>query len=358
MINGLGMGNSTRCHAIIERLYERGVEIHVLTSGNGLLYFKDMKEVSSLIAMESFFYSVKQGRISGWQTLLSVGSLLRLARAKTAQLESFLSKILPDVAIIDSEYAIGPLLKRKIPIVGLNNSEVVVSEYLRAKDNPSSIRSHFWCIEFADYLFHKRVCSLVLSPSPLRTPPRHPKFKRIGLIVRRSLLEAIRREDLKPRVAPRDVQVIVFMLSGSIHAAAISFDRFHFPFHIDVVGRAGESQGNVVFHGRRMNNIDLLMKADVLVINGGYSAFSEAIALNKTTFVIPVPGHAEQMVNARLIRDLGYGFMASETNVMDQIHDMVVANQWMGLKDRRSDVGIDGATEAADEIVSLLENRT
>lgn len=357
IINGLGMGNSTRCHAIMEHLHERGIRIHVLTSGNGLTYFQDKKEVTSLAPMESFFYAVKKGRISGWQTLLSLGSLRQRAHAKTEQIERQLLSFLPDVAVIDSEYTIRPLLKRNVPIIGLNNSETIVSEYLRAHDNPSTIRSHFWCVEFADYLFHKHFCKLVLSPSPLSTPTRHPRFKRIGLIIRRPLIEAIRNGRIKHRVKPRDIQHIIFMLSGSIHASAISLEQSHFPFRIDVVGRAGESSGNVTYHGRLMDNLDLLMKADALVINGGYSAVSEAMALAKPTFVVPVPGHAEQWVNARLVRNMGRGFIASETDVMNRIGSMVEANNWSGLAEEMTPVDIDGARQAADAIDEVIRER-
>ena len=54
LINGLGMGNSTRCHAIMQALAPRGHRLHVLTSGNGLTYFGDKPEVASLTAMEAF----------------------------------------------------------------------------------------------------------------------------------------------------------------------------------------------------------------------------------------------------------------------------------------------------------------
>ena len=48
VINGLGMGNSTRCHAVIEALVQAGWRVHVLTSGNGLAYFQDKACVASL----------------------------------------------------------------------------------------------------------------------------------------------------------------------------------------------------------------------------------------------------------------------------------------------------------------------
>ena len=56
VVNGLGLGNSTRCYAIIEHLHRAGVEIHVLTSGNGLFFFEDKPAVTSLAARDGFQY--------------------------------------------------------------------------------------------------------------------------------------------------------------------------------------------------------------------------------------------------------------------------------------------------------------
>jgi UDP:flavonoid glycosyltransferase YjiC (YdhE family) len=354
MINGLGMGNSTRCHAVIEHLAEAGCAIHVLTSGNGLSYFQDKSCVASLTPMESFFYSGKDGGISGWSTLKSIRRLARIARAKRTQLETLLEKIKPGVAVIDSEYAISPLRRRGIPIVGLNTSEMVVSEYLKHRTVAKGIRSHFWFVEFSDYLFHRHFCSLVLSPYPVRSSARHPKFKRIGLIVRRGIRERVRNNLAGTLPSPRQIQRVVFMLSGSVHASNIQLGNRDIPFQIDVVGRPGESRGNVTYHGRQMNNIELLAGADALVINGGYSAVSEAFALRKPVFVVPVPGHAEQFVNAHLANDLGLGFVASEATVLDQLLDMHKHDRWPGLKPTPPAFEIDGAREAAEVIMSRL----
>ena len=300
--------------------------------------------------MESFFYSGAKGGISGWSTLKSLRALVARAKLKRAQLADLVQKLRPDIAVIDSEYALAPLRKRRIPIIGLNTSEIVVSEYLRKSHRPRGIRSHFWFVEFSDYLFHKYNCRFVLSPFPTRRPTRHPKFRRIGLIVRRAVLERCQTSAAKSFSSPRDLKRVVFMLSGSVHASNIQFDGRDWPFNIEVVGRNGESRGKVTFHGRQMNNIDLLSVADALVINGGYSAVSEAFALRKPSFVVPVPGHAEQFVNASLAHDLGLGFVATEENVLDQLQKMYDANRWIDLPPLPEKIETDGAREAAKAI--------
>ena len=132
-------------------------------------------------------------------------------------------------------------------------------------------------------------------------------------------------------LSPRQLRTVVFMLSGSVHATQVNFDGYQFPFKIEVVGRSGQSQGQVIFHGRQMNNIACLENADAFVINGGYSAVSEMFALRKPTFVLPVPGHAEQFVNACLISDFKLGFTVTKTEVLNRLLRMYHQDRWDGL---------------------------
>ena len=354
LINGLGLGNSTRCHAVIECLVDAGCQVHVVTSQSGLAYFKGRDCVRSLTPMESFYYSTSGGKISGWSTWSSLGAMLRIARLKRLQLDHVLSRINPDVVVTDSEYALAPARRRGIPIIGLNTSEMVVSEFLRSRGSPRGLRSHFWLIEFSDYLFHRHYCDLVLSPFPLRRATRHRKFRRIGLIVRRELRRRAEALPSRPRLTPRQLRKVVFMLSGSVHASQVSFDGFQLPFRVEVVGRTGESRGALTYHGRTMDNIDLLLGADALVINGGYSAVSEAFLLRKPVFVVPVPGHAEQFVNSCLVRDLGLGFVATESDVLAQLLRAHATDTWPELNPMPATFELDGAREAAEGILGFL----
>ena len=71
IVNGLGLGNSTRCHAIMEYLYKIGYRIDVVTSQNGLWYFADKKEVSEIFEISPINYSSKNGKISIFKTILA-----------------------------------------------------------------------------------------------------------------------------------------------------------------------------------------------------------------------------------------------------------------------------------------------
>ena len=78
LANGLGMGNSTRCYAVIERLVENGAVVDVMTSGNGIKFFseKQGKGINRLIETKSFKYAQdSSGKLSAFKTILSIFQL-------------------------------------------------------------------------------------------------------------------------------------------------------------------------------------------------------------------------------------------------------------------------------------------
>ena len=194
------------------------------------------------------------------------------------------------------------------------------------------------------------------QPSAVTGVARHSRICRIGLIVRRSVLEAI-SDRPSPPVLPAAIKSMVFLLSGSIFASKVDFGNGEFPFAVDVIGREGVNVGRVTYRGRLLDNVAYLQKADVLVVNGGFSAVSEAMALGKPTFVIPVQGHAEQYVNAKVLSDMGYGYVVREDEVIEKIKHLCQINRWEGMKDRTSITGVNGAREAADIIVEAFQKR-
>jgi hypothetical protein len=358
VVNGLGMGNSTRCYAVIQRLFRAGVTIHVATSGNGLKFFENRPEVTSLIPVDSFFYSVgRHQQLSVLGTALSLPTLLRRAARKTAQLEAACESIRPAFCVVDSEYTTRPLRRRKTPVIALNNSDVVVSEYLGRSRKPRNTACQFWSVEFMDYLFHRLYVDMTISPAAKPLPPRHAKIRRVGVIVRREIEERAPTTPPAPLVRPRDVRTLTFMLSGSIlgRIGNIQFDTL--PCQVDVIGLDGPSTAQVRFHGKITNNADLLAQSDLLVVNGGFSAVSEALALRKPTLVIPVPRHAEQYVNACQVADLGLGYLTDEHEVTPLLQRLFRTNEWAGLPAKPVAVDFDGAAQAAGFIHEFLQQR-
>jgi uncharacterized protein (TIGR00661 family) len=351
LVNGLGLGNSTRCHAIIQRMIEMGAQVEVITSGNGKWYFEGRTDAGRVHGIEAFYYASVNGKISIPRTLLSVADFARISRRNARVVNEVLDTFKPDVVLNDSVYTIGPMKTRGIPIVALNNADVVHKSYRRFADKPRSIRMQFYAIEELDYLFHRMRVDMVLSPNLDETLPESGgNIRRIGPIVRRGYASDNNRGPVKR---------VLIMLSGSRFGTPVALKDARFPFHIDVVGREAPKDmqlpPNVVFHSRLKDNVDVVRAADLVLVNGGFSAVSEAFALRKPMVVLPIPNHAEQWVNGRTIEKLGVGFMAAEHEIeasmiraIDTVDDLRAA--YDNLPALR-----DGAKEAVTFIEDLVK---
>jgi len=337
VVNGLGMGNSTRCYSLIQELHDLGFTIEVATSGNGLLFFRDKPEVGELHAIGSIHYGKdKHDRLAVLKTFFEIFRSLKLFLKNGIFLTKLIRATNPGVVVYDSQYSLLPPLLTGVPLVALNNADKIVTYFLHAKRKPLSIYPQFLCIEWWDYLFHKLIPDEVLSPWTSQ-PPSSDRFRTVGLVVRRGITPAV----------PQNVHRVLIMLSGSTFGGSIDPSEWNLPYRFDIVGREGTSRERVTFHGRITENLELLRQADVLIINAGFSAVSEAIALRKPTIVIPVENHAEQWVNAQLLAGLGLGIVATQENVKEQLESLVANYAEFVRTASNLDVRADGAHEGA-----------
>jgi|TARA_Y100000294_G_scaffold155453_1_gene155681 UDP:flavonoid glycosyltransferase YjiC (YdhE family) len=315
LVNGLGMGNSTRCYSIIERLAENGMEIDVMTSANGLFFFSDKKEINRIIKINEFYYAKeKSGKLNVLRTILSLFDFIRIYVANNRLVKKYLKEERPSAVVIDSQYIFWPMISQKIPIIALNNSDIVVKSFFKMKNKPLSIAPQFFLIEFMDYLFHLLVPTKVISPVLGKFGSENRKFIHVPSIARKNCKREIHKENIKN---------VVIMLSGSAFGSQVNLEGESFPFHIDVIGRTGKSSGKVTFHGKILDNMDIIKRADVLVVNAGFSAVSEGVYMGKPMAVIPIENHAEQYINAKTVEELGLGIITKAEEIPSAIREVI-----------------------------------
>jgi UDP:flavonoid glycosyltransferase YjiC (YdhE family) len=354
LVNGLGLGNSTRCHAVIQRLLDHDAEIQVVTSGNGLWYFQSVPGIARLHQVDSLYYGVKDGRISIVRTLTAITDFAAILRRNARKVGRILSEWRPDVVVSDSVYTFRPFKRAGIPFVALNNADVVHQSYRMFADRPRSVRAQFWCVEEPDYVFHRMIPDLVISPS------LDPSLAEVGGNVSR--VGPIVRRGFSPAAARSPVNCVLVMLSGSRFGSPVIFNRIDWPFEIEVVGRPvppnWDGSGRIRFHGKLIDNRALVEKADLVVVNGGFSAVSESFSMRKPLVVIPVPNHAEQWINARTIEHLEVGTSAQEADLESALAS--AAQQVERFHDGYRQLGEipDGAAQAAKLIMSMVPSRS
>ena len=328
LINGLGMGNSTRCDSIIQNLIQKGYKIDVLTSGNGIQYFSKTNYISQLLGIRPLYYGSTKGKLSIWKTILAIPDFFKIMKTNVLFLRKLLDTRKYSGLVIDSDYSIFFLKKNiQVPIFSLNNASVVIEECRKLDLIPKNIRMQL-LIEKCDKWFHDKIPDHNLCPTILYDKTNDKSKNNFPPFV---------RKNLKLRSPQTKLRKILIMLSGSQFGASTSFLKslkYRKGIQVDVVGREGNNYGWIKFHGKVFNNKDLLNEADMMVVNGGFSAVSEAVVLRKPVIVIPVENHAEQFINALLVEKAGLGLSATIENVtfkmevmMDRFAEFVNSHQ-------------------------------
>ncbi|MEQ8707538.1 MAG: glycosyltransferase family protein [Rhodospirillales bacterium] len=350
LVNGLGLGNSTRCHGVIQRLRDRNARIRIVTSGNGLWYFKNSPDIEQVYQTGSLHYGADNGSISISRTLASVGTALATLRSNAKMLDDILEDYRPDVVVTDSDYVFAPIRQRSIPLVALNNADVVRANYRRFGDAPSSVRAQYYCVETPDAIYHRLVPDLVISPTMM--PDRHSDVANIvhvGPIVRKGFIAE--------RATGVGGDRAVIMLSGSHFGTPVEMERNILGLPVDIVGRDMPEglapDSSIRYLGKVTETLPLLESARAVVVNGGFSAVSEVFCLRKPMVVLPVPRHAEQWSNAREIEELGVGIMGAEETYIDDLTRLLADYDRFDGACCQMAPPADGASAAADIILSL-----
>jgi len=320
LINGLGLGNSTRCYAIIEKLKKLNNKVYVVTSGNGKWFFSDKKEIEGIYWNEPIHYESSNQKLSIKKTLLSVPKIIKTIKKNSTQLIKIINTVKPDMIVTDSVYSFPSIKKFHIPIISLNNAELTVDYFKKLSNKPKSIYGQFYFVEQLDYLYHNIIPDIVISPcfleDDLRKSINIKKIKRVGPIVREGIIKRIKKNKKRGAI----------MLSGSNFGVEINLKNKNQKFELDIIGREKpkdwiEKQG-VFFHGKIKNNIDLINNIDFCVVNGGFSALSELYWAKIPMIVVPIPNHAEQWTNAKQIELSGAGMISDEDNYESKIIEL------------------------------------
>jgi len=310
IINGLGLGNSTRCDALIQEFVNDKWRVDVATSGNGISYFEKKTYITELLKISSFFYGVKNNNLSILRTFLAIPIFVCRMIRNANNLYSILKKNNYRGIVIDSEYSISLLQPFiRTPIIAINNADLIISEVKKLGSVPTNIWPQL-LIENMDFWFHQVIPDLVLSPVFLEAPRDTKKIKHIGPIIRNSLKSESQKAE------PKNILV---MLSGSqfhgSHAFLHKLERIP-EIDIHVLGESDVPSKHLHYYGKTFDQTRLLVQADIMIINGGFSAVSEALILRKPVIIIPVKNHAEQFINAHIMERAGLGIM-TDTGCID-----------------------------------------
>jgi len=348
LVNGLGLGNSTRCEALIRELLDEGYSISVATSGNGLRYFENCGLDIQIIKLSQHEDGkTRQGELSVLKTILKLPRMgLVFLKNLKALIPYIKNKKLVGV-FFDSEYSILPLKPLcNAPVIGINNANIVIRYILNNGPVP-------WClypqlmIEIMDKIYYRVAADHIICPSLSRETIFDKKITYCPPLIRKSL-ETKCGGDHK-------VQNGLIMLSGSQFKTDLGFLENKELKHInwEMIGQVQEIQG-INSNGKIYCNEKKIADADLMIINAGFSAVSEAAVLGIPSLVLPIKNHAEQFANAKMYEELQLGVCAIE-NQEGACLQSLIKNYKYHVSTRRLPNGVDVATKKIKEIIESYD---
>lgn len=342
LVNGYGLGNSTRIHAIIQHIGP-GYDRDVFAYGNSLKYFKQVPEVQEVFEGQPMEYGVKNGEIDFFSTAGKIFKNFKAIYKSREQIKKILQSRSYNLMVSDSNYS--PVFLRNRPkLISINSANVTFQRALKMKK-----RGYYgsFITEWVDYRYHLLVPDLTISPF-FESYKDTKKIRHTDLIVRKEF----------KRLSPQPIkkhQVLIMTGGAEALNQGLSIDHQRNDYDLSVIGDQISISGKARREKKTLNTSHIMNQATILVINGGFSSISEALALAKPMIVIPLIGHIEQQVNALWIQKNSLGLISSWKNLEDSIL-RIKENYGHFEKGSLSYKKLNGAEKAASLIIKEMEN--
>ena len=342
LVNGYGLGNSTRIHAIIQHI-NKNCEIDVFVYGNSLKYFKQISQIQNIFQGFSMEYGLKNGEINFLATAGKILKNLQTIYKSRQSIKNIIKSHHYSLIISDSNFS-ALFLKQRPKLISINNADVTIKRAL--KINKKGCYGQFF-IEFGDYIYNLLVPDLVISP--FFEPCKDTKKIRHTFTIARKEFQSSHHQPLKKHY--------VLVMTGGAEALnqGLSIDHNQEDWGLSVLGNQIKISGKAKRENKTFNTSRLMKQSTIVVINGGFSSISEALTMAKPMVVIPLKGHIEQKTNALWVQENHFGLMSSWKNLKDSIFH--IKKKYSHFK--KALLGykhLNGAEQAASLILKELQN--
>jgi uncharacterized protein (TIGR00661 family) len=343
-IVGVGAGNTTRTLAVLDELKRQApdVDIQVAAQGKALELLREHVPVHPL---REITYS-EGGEFSSWNIITSNLSFPIKFFQNRAEAARLMDELQPDLIIADSDfYCLGPARKKGFRLATVNNSPVIVA-LLKKYGIPPGCGFSAKFIERTDSWLQHRYAHRVVCPVIEPMEGLDPRIRQISPIV---------RPEFTPSEEPPGENVVVVTGGSGIGVNDIDLTPITAPL-VTYGATVPQVPDHVDQRGFTLGDGSDMKSAKVLVVQGGFSSVSEAVALRRPTVVVPITRHAEQHMNAYLVEELGLGLAAAGPDAGKKVNEILDNyDQFAEQCRNHPQLATDGAQQAAKV---LLETAT
>ena len=300
---GEGMGHAIRSRVVLEHLFAQGHDVETMASSRAADFLaKRFPEVHRIHGLHIIY---EENRVRRGKTLWS--NVREGMAALPAQIRSYFDLVddfAPEVVISDFESWTYLYAKSHgLPVVSIDNMQI-----LNRCRHPAAmlhgIRPQF-----------ELTRAFVKSKLPFCrhyfiTTFFYPPLRR----QRTSLVPPVLRPEIVRAEATRGDHLLVYQTAEGNDAlpsvlAASGFECRCYGLRRNI--EREQVEGNLRYRPfDEQTFIADLASARAVISGGGFTVMSECVYLRKPLFSLPVAGQVEQIVNARYLRAMGYGYTA------------------------------------------------
>ncbi|MFA6091880.1 MAG: glycosyltransferase family protein [Elusimicrobiota bacterium] len=341
------MGNSTRLMGIAQSLRHRfrapreKLRLVICTGGKTAAYWSENASSvqAEVVRLDDYVFSEHPSqcpriRWSGFIRPRSAAVYLR----NSLRLRALIESSAVDLALIDSDYHCLPLLLAGIPIAALGQARDVLRRYATNR-HLAPIPPWNMLIERLDFQFQRLISRSVLVPCFEPAAAQEGSVTALPLIVREEFTAAGRS------AGPQNGLYVLTGGSGIGSAALLDYAK---RYDLPVIGSFPEPSTALDIEGR-----PLIDRASAVIIQGGLSSISECIARQKKMIILPIEGHAEQVINAVEVERRGLGLRVSELSASPNVF-LERLERISPAAPERSWPQVNGAQAAARTLIEMI----
>ncbi len=292
---GEGMGHATRSSVVIEYLRSRGHDVSIVAGSRAYDYIAARGGQVSRI---KGFHLVYEGdRLRNLTSLLQVVQTLPHGLGASLQtLARVLYDFRPQVIISDFEFFTASAGKALgIPVISANN----ISILRRARvGRPGRGVPHARWLALLTEMISTLHADYYVIPTFF-----HPPAKRRNVI----LTDPPVRKVIRNAAPSTGKHVLVYQTSQTNRALLDALTKVDGRFVVYGFGKRRKRK-NLAFHAfNEQAFVKDLAAAKAVITGGGFSLLSEALALHKPVFCVPLRNHHEQLTNAMMLQELRFG---------------------------------------------------
>ncbi|MBQ0117405.1 MAG: glycosyltransferase [Flavobacterium sp.] len=297
-----GLGHASRCIVVIKEVISQGFEVLIASDGAAGMFLK--KQFPELLHLELPNYNLKYSRLGCFNKaylMTQIPHIQKCINKETELVAQWVDQYQIDGIISDNRLGV---YSNKIPSVYITHQTVVKSGWTTFLTTAvhQKMLAKFDACWIPDFPQTNSMAGALSKP--LKTPHKY-----LGNL---SSLSAVNQE----QPPPND---LLILLSGLEPQRSILEEKIRVELNdyqgkvVLVQGKMSEKQTTTVKDNITMVNYlkaseveQLILESKNIICRSGYSTLMDLNKLNKTGFLIPTPGQAEQEYLAAYYRDKKY----------------------------------------------------